>query len=837
MESTSQPAPSNVPAEYNAASITVLEGLEAVRKRPGMYIGDTFFRGLHHLVYEVVDNSVDEALAGFASRVDVFIHVDNSITVVDDGRGIPVGPHPSVPGMDTLDVVMTKLHAGGKFENSAYKVSGGLHGVGVSCVNALSELLKVEVQRNGKVYNQTYVRGVPQGAVKEVGVTDKRGTRVTFKPDATIFEVSEYDFDTLSGRLRELAFLNAGLHITITDERNAKSHDFKFDGGITSFVEFMNKGKQAFNEKVIFLKTEKDLVSLEIALQWNDGYDERVFTFANNINTPEGGSHLSGFKSALTRTVNAYAERNQLWKELKGELPTGEDAREGLAAVISVKLPNPQFEGQTKQKLGNSEIKGLVEQMVNEHLAQFFDENPNTAKKIVGKIGDAARARIAARKARETVRKGAFSGGGLPGKLSDCRSKKPELSEIFIVEGDSAGGSAKQGRDSEFQAILPLRGKILNVEKARIDKMLTSQEIVTLITALGTGVRAGNDDEGYKPDDVRYHRIILMTDADVDGSHIRTLLLTFFFRQMPELIERGYIYIAQPPLYKVTRNKKDIYLKDDDARSDFLLDIAAERASLELQSGELTGEALKKLLKKVTLYNKRLEKMALRKDKRVVDAIVQAAAFTPDMLKDISKTLADEDGEPISRAQAEFDKVQAYLEERYPDILDRMRVEMKDDPQHSSKKFVIKSEVNGSFRETVLDTDFLNGPEYRELTTLKDAFQAFGPAPYTMRIGDPKKSGDEVQRVTAHTYQEVLALAYDEAQKGLYIQRYKGLGEMNPEQLKETTMDPASRTLLQVKVKDLIEAQDIFTRLMGDDVDRRRQWIEKESVRVQNLDI
>ncbi|MCA3013299.1 MAG: DNA topoisomerase (ATP-hydrolyzing) subunit B [Myxococcaceae bacterium] len=837
MESTPQPAPATAPAEYNAASITVLEGLEAVRKRPGMYIGDTFFRGLHHLVYEVVDNSVDEALAGFASRVDVFIHVDNSITVVDDGRGIPVGPHPSVPGMDTLDVVMTKLHAGGKFENSAYKVSGGLHGVGVSCVNALSELLKVEVQRNGKVYNQTYARGVPQGQVREVGVTDKRGTRVTFKPDATIFEVSEYDFDTLSGRLRELAFLNAGLHITITDERSGKNHDFKFEGGITSFVEFMNKGKQAFNEKVIFFKTEKDLVSLEIALQWNDGYDERIFTFANNINTPEGGSHLSGFKAALTRTINAYAERNQLWKELKGELPTGEDAREGLAAVISVKLPNPQFEGQTKQKLGNSEIKGLVEQMVNEQLAQWLDENPNTAKKVVGKIGDAARARIAARKARETVRKGAFSGGGLPGKLSDCRSKKPELSELFIVEGDSAGGSAKQGRDSEFQAILPLRGKILNVEKARIDKMLTSQEIVTLITALGTGVRAGNDDEGYKPDDVRYHRIILMTDADVDGSHIRTLLLTFFFRQMPELLERGYIYIAQPPLYKVTRNKKDIYLKDDDARSDFLLDIAAERASLELQSGELTGEALKRLLKKVTLYNKRLEKMALRKDKRVVDAIVQAAAFTPEILKDTEKTVPDEDGDLVSRSQAEFDKVSGYLEARYPDILDRMRVEMKDDPQHSSKKFVIKSEVNGAFRETVLDTDFLNGPEYRELTTLKEAFQAFGPAPYTMRIGDPRRSGDEVQRVTAHTYQEVLSLAYDEAQKGLYIQRYKGLGEMNPEQLKETTMDPASRTLLQVKVKDVVEAQDIFTKLMGDDVDRRRQWIEKESVRVQNLDI
>ncbi|MER2563054.1 MAG: DNA topoisomerase (ATP-hydrolyzing) subunit B [Myxococcaceae bacterium] len=844
MESTSQPAttpaPSNAPAEYNAASITVLEGLEAVRKRPGMYIGDTFFRGLHHLVYEVVDNSVDEALAGFASRVDVFIHVDNSITVVDDGRGIPVGPHPTVPGMDTLDVVMTKLHAGGKFENSAYKVSGGLHGVGVSCVNALSELMKVEVQRGGKVYNQTYARGIPQGQVKEVGVTEKRGTRVTFKPDATIFEVHEYDFDTLSGRLRELAFLNAGLHIIITDERTGKVNDFKFDGGITSFVEFMNKGKQSFNDKVIFFKTEKDLVALEIAMQWNDGYDERIYTFANNINTPEGGTHLSGFKAALTRTINAYAERGQLWKDIK-EQPTGEDAREGLAAVISVKLPNPQFEGQTKQKLGNSEIKGLVEQMVNEQLAQWLDENPNQAKKIVGKIGDAARARIAARKARETVRKGAFSGGGLPGKLSDCRSKKPELSELFIVEGDSAGGSAKQGRDSEFQAILPLRGKILNVEKARLEKMLTSQEIVTLITALGTGVRAGNDTEGYKPDDVRYHRIILMTDADVDGSHIRTLLLTFFFRQMPELIEKGFIYIAQPPLYKVTVNKKDRYLKDEDVRSDFLLERAAERAALELSTGELTGDDLKKLLKKVTVYNKRLEKMALRKDKRVVDAIVQAAHFTPEILKDQNKTVKDDEGQLISQAQAEFFKVEEYLTERYPDIIDRMKVEMKDDPQHSSKKFVIKSDVNGAFRETVLDTDFLNSAEYRELVTLRESFQAFGPAPYTLRIGDPKKvkaeEGEELKRFTAHTYQEVLALAYDEAQKGLYIQRYKGLGEMNPEQLAETTMNPQTRTLLQVKVKDLVEAQDIFTKLMGDDVDRRRDWIEKESVRVVNLDI
>ncbi len=844
MDPTPQPPVSNVPAEYNSASITVLEGLEAVRKRPGMYIGDTFVRGLHHLVYEVVDNSVDEALAGFATRVDVFIHVDNSITVVDDGRGIPVGPHPTVIGMDTLDVVMTKLHAGGKFENSAYKVSGGLHGVGVSCVNALSELMKVEVQRGGKVYQQTYMKGVPQGPVRETGVTDKRGTRVTFKPDHTIFEVSEYDFETLSGRLRELAFLNAGLNIAITDERNDKHHDFKFEGGITSFVEFMNKGKQAFNDKVIFFKVEKDLVSLEIALQWNDSYDERIYTFANNINTPEGGSHLSGFKAALTRTINAYAERGQLFKDIK-EVPTGEDAREGLAAVISVKLPNPQFEGQTKQKLGNSEIKGLVEQMVNERLAQWLDENPSNAKKIIGKIGDAARARIAARKARETVRKGAFTGGGLPGKLADCRSKKPEESELFIVEGDSAGGSAKQGRDSHNQAILPLRGKILNVEKARLEKMLTSQEIVTLITALGTGVRAGNDTEGYKPDDVRYHRIILMTDADVDGSHIRTLLLTFFFRQMPELIEKGYIYIAQPPLYKVTRNKKDKYMKDDDARTDFLLDIAAERSVLELPTGDLNGETFKGLLKKVSRYNQRLNKMALRKDTRVVDAMVQAANFTPDMLKDSAPSVADEDGLLVPPAQLELDKMEAYLEQRAPDIIDRMVVERRDDPQHSSKKFVIKSEVNGSFRETVIDTDFLTSAEYRELLTLREAFQAFGQAPYTLRIGDPKKvkavdddgAPVEVKRFTANNYQEVLDLAFADAQKGLYIQRYKGLGEMNAEQLAETTMNPATRTLLQVKVKDLVDAQDIFTKLMGDDVERRRDWIETESRNATNLDI
>ena len=801
------------PAEYSAASITVLEGLEAVRKRPGMYIGDTASYGLHHLVYEVVDNSVDEALASFCTQVDVTIHVDNSITVSDDGRGIPVGPHPTVIGMDTVDVVMTKLHAGGKFENSAYKVSGGLHGVGVSCVNALSEWLHVEIQRSGKVYQQKYARGVPQQKVAEIGTTDKRGTKVSFKPDTTIFEVTEYNFDTLSQRLRELAFLNAGLRISINDERSGKSHDFKFDGGIVSFVEYLNKSKVPLNEKVVYFKAEKDNVGLEIALQWNDGYDERIFTFANNINTHEGGSHLSGFKAALTRTINSYAEKSQQWKDLK-ETPTGEDAREGLATVISVKLPNPQFEGQTKTKLGNSEIKGLVEQMVNEQFGIWLEENPSNAKKVVAKIGDATRARIAARKARETVRrKGVLDGASLPGKLADCQSKDPSESELYIVEGDSAGGSAKQGRDRRNQAILPLRGKILNVEKARFEKMLTSQEIVTLITALGTSI--GKED--YKPDEVRYHRIILMTDADVDGSHIRTLLLTFFYRQMPELIQNGYLYIAQPPLYKISRNKKDMYLKDDEAKNGFLLTIAGERTKLEVEGQPIASATLSGLLEKVITYEARLEKSALRRDARIIDALVQAADFT-------TETLMSKDD-----AQAQMDKVQDYLEARSPEVLDHIQVQRLDDPQHSSKKLIFKTEVNGSPRETVVDNAFLSSPEYRELLTLKEALKAFGTAPYELKIGDDS--------FTAHTYQEVLKLALDDAQKGLSIQRYKGLGEMNPEQLWETTMDPTRRTLLQVKVEDGVESDGIFSLLMGEEVEPRREFIEKNALLVTNLDI
>ncbi|HEX8697609.1 MAG TPA: DNA topoisomerase (ATP-hydrolyzing) subunit B [Myxococcaceae bacterium] len=803
------------PMEYGAESITKLEGREAVRKRPGMYIGDTMTYGLHKLVYEVVDNAVDEALAGYCTDIEVVIHVDGSLSVQDNGRGIPVGPHPDpkFKDKDTVDVVLTELHAGSKFGNGAYKVSGGLHGVGVTCVNFLSEWLKVRIQRNGKVYEQNYARGIATGKVQEVGTTDKRGTLVWFKPDNQVMEVSEFDFETLSQRLRELAFLNAGLHIVIRDERTNKDHDFKFDGGISSFVEFLNKSKQPLHDKPIFFKTEKEGVSLELAMQWNDGYDERIYTFANNINTHEGGSHLSGFKAALTRTVNSYAEKSGLWKDLK-ETPTGEDAREGLAAVISVKLPNPQFEGQTKTKLGNSEIKGLVEQMVNEQLATYLEENPINGKKVVAKIGDACRARIAARKARETVRrKGVLDGGSLPGKLADCQSRDPSESELYIVEGDSAGGSAKQGRDRRNQAILPLRGKILNVEKARFEKMLTSAEIITLITALGTGIGA----EDYDPEKARYHRIILMTDADVDGSHIRTLLLTFFFRQMRELLERGYLYIAQPPLYKVTRNKKDMYVKDERALNEYLLKIAAEHSRVVTPAGELGGSELKSLLERVITYEEKLEKQAKRRDARVVDALVQAARVTAD-------TLVDD-----ATLNAEVERMYSYFRTRMPDVLGRVKHERRDDPEHHTKKLVFHTEVNGSMRETVVDHAFLSSPEYLELVGLREVFTGMGRPPYTVKL--------EGGELTAYSVQEVLAAVRKDAQKGLGLQRYKGLGEMNPEQLWDTTMNPATRTLLQVQLKDAVESDEVFSLLMGEAVEPRREFIERNALDVQNLDI
>ncbi|WP_426756361.1 DNA topoisomerase (ATP-hydrolyzing) subunit B [Myxococcus sp. Y35] len=801
------------PVEYGTDSITKLEGREAVRKRPGMYIGDTVAYGLHKLVYEVVDNAVDESLAGHCTDIEVVIHVDGSLSVQDNGRGIPVGPHPKFPGKDTLEVVLTELHAGSKFGNGAYKVSGGLHGVGVTCVNFLSEWFKVRVQRNGKVYEQSYAQGLPDTPPREVGSTDKRGTYIAFKPDASVMELVEFNFETLSQRLRELAFLNAGLHISIRDERTNKEHDFKFDGGISSFVEYLNKSKQTLHDKPIAFKAEREGVTLEIAMQWNDGYDERIYTFANNINTHEGGSHLSGFKAALTRTLNSYAEKGGLWKDLK-ETPTGEDAREGLSAVISVKLTNPQFEGQTKTKLGNSEVKGLVEQMVNDQLGSFLEETPAVAKKVVAKIGDACRARLAARKARETVRrKGVLDGGGLPGKLADCQSRDPNESELYIVEGDSAGGSAKQGRDRRNQAILPLRGKILNVEKARFEKMLTSAEIVTLITALGTGIGA----EDYDPEKARYHRIILMTDADVDGSHIRTLLLTFFFRQMPELLQKGYLYIAQPPLYKVTRNKKDQYVKDEHALNEYLLKIASEHARVLTPEGELGGAELKALLEKVITYEERLEKQAKRRDARVVDALVQGARLS-------AETLTDEAAmeEAAKAAYATFER-------RMPDVLGRVRHELVQDPEHHTKKLVFHTDVNGAMRETVFDHAFLSSPEYVELAALRDAFASLGKPPFKVRV--------EAGEVTVFSVQEVLAAVRKDAQRGLGLQRYKGLGEMNPEQLWETTMNPATRTLLQVRVEDAVESDEIFSLLMGEAVEPRREFIERNALDVQNLDI
>src|SRR5437016_1577712 len=608
---------------YGAHSITVLNDSEHVRMRPAMYIGSTGELGLHHLVYEVVDNSVDEALAGFCDQVNVTIHIDESVTVVDNGRGIPVDQHES--GKSAAEVVLTVLHAGGKFENSAYKVSGGLHGVGVSVVNALSETLDLEIWRNGQVYQQSYERGRPTGVLEATGTTKRRGTKVTFKPDPQTFETTAFSFDTLAQRLRELAFLNGGVLITLDDERDGKSHKFHYEGGIVSFVQHLNKNKAAVNEKPIYMHGDKDGTDVEIALQWNDGYAETVYAFANNINTSEGGTHLSGFRSALTRTINHYGTKNNLAKDLK-EAVTGDDIREGLTAVISVKIPRPQFEGQTKTKLGNTEVKGIVEAIVNDKLGAYLEENPSVAKRIVGKTIDAARAREAARKARDLVRrKGAFDGGSLPGKLADCQERDPALSELYIVEGESAGGSAKQGRDRRFQAILPLKGKILNVEKARFDKMLASDEIKTMIAALGCGIGAEDFDIGK----LRYHRIIIMTDADVDGSHIRTLLLTFFYRQLPKVIEQGYIYIAQPPLFRVKRGKSETYIKDERELDGFLIRRAAEARIVKIPGTqvEISGADLEKLLQKMIAHQKLLQVVERRGHPReIVEALVGAGA-------------------------------------------------------------------------------------------------------------------------------------------------------------------------------------------------------------------
>ena len=799
-DETSNPTPDGT--GYGADAIKVLEGLEAVRVRPAMYIGSTGEAGLHHLVYEIVDNSVDEALAGHCDTVEVFIHIDNSVTVIDNGRGIPTGPHPSGLG-DTAEVVLTKLHAGGKFEKKAYQVSGGLHGVGVSVVNALSETLELEIWREGKTYRQSYQRGTPITPVTEEGPADRRGTKITFKPDGTIFETTVFSFDTLSQRLRELSFLNRGILITLTDERDGKSHDFRYEGGIASYVEHLNRNKEVVTAKPVEVNGTREGVIVEVAMQWNDGYAENIHSFANNINTHDGGSHLIGFKSALTRTLNTYATSKNLLKE--SEALQGEDSREGLCAVVSVKVPNPQFEGQTKGKLGNSEVKGLVESLVNEKLGAFLEENPSVARRIVQKCLDAARAREAARKARDlTRRKGALDGAGLPGKLAECQERNPELCELYLVEGDSAGGSAKQGRDRAFQAILPLRGKILNVEKARLDKTLAFEEIRNIIAALGTGV--GSDD--FDIAKLRYHRIILMCDADVDGSHIRTLLLTFFYRQMKELIERGHLFIAQPPLFKAKHGKSEKYLKDEHALDSYLLDRALEGKRVFLGDGrELDASRVRRFLEKLSGVSKVLARAERRGvSRKLADILVRNGA-----------------------REAAFFQNLAGLEAAIAP-LKAAGVSVNTEPiETGGFELSMEDTTVSPPRRSAVGAAFLQTSDYKALFSAFEEVKDLDHPPFEIRTED--------KTVKAADRDELVAALMGDGRKGLTIQRYKGLGEMNPEELWETTMDPKVRTLVQVRLEDDEVAENIFTTLMGDAVEPRRQFIEENALNVRNLDV
>jgi DNA gyrase subunit B len=795
-----------------------------------MYIGSTGPDGLHHLVYEVVDNSIDEALAGFCHEISVTIHEDNSVTVVDDGRGIPVDIHPTEQ-RSAAEVVLTTLHAGGKFNEESYKVSGGLHGVGVSVVNALSDRLEVEIKRDGKVWRQEFIRGIPVAPLEAIGTTDKTGTRVTFHPDPEIFPAIEFSFDTLSQRLRELSFLNAGVRIQIKDERSGKEHDFCYEGGIVSFVQHLNRSRTPLHDPPIFISGVRDFelrgkktpVTIELALQYNETYNESVFSFANNINTVEGGTHLIGFRTALTRTINRYLAA--LAKNGKGgeaESVTGDDVREGLTAVLSVKLPQPEFEGQTKTKLGTTEVRGLVETLVYEQLGAYLEEKPQVAKAIVAKVVDAARARAAARKARDLARrKGALSDYSLPGKLADCQERDPSKCELFIVEGDSAGGSAKQGRFRETQAILAIRGKILNVERARVDRMLSSQEIQALIAAIG----GGGIGEEFSVDRARYHKIIIMTDADVDGSHIRTLLLTFFYRQMRPLIERGFLYIAQPPLFKVKKGKSERYVKDELALQQHLLDLALRSTEIAGASGQapIPEAGVRQLLGHAAEYQRGLERLALRRvDERIVDAAVRSGAPTEADLHD---------------ADALRTRVAAVLEAA-------LRVDspngngdagtlawsVEPDPEHGASRLVAETRRAGVVLRTRIDTDFLRSPEHQRLAALWAQMAEIAAGPFRARGGE---AADEALATPVTLLARVLELG----RKGLAIQRYKGLGEMNPEQLADTTMDPAKRTLLQVKIEDAVEADDVFSTLMGEEVEPRREFIEKNALDVQNLDV
>jgi DNA gyrase subunit B len=796
------------PDVYDASKIKVLEGLEAVRKRPAMYIGATSALGLHHLVYEVVDNSVDEAQAGYCDHIEVVVHSDNSVTVVDNGRGIPVDMHPQ-EGKSAAEVVLTTLHSGGKFENDAYKVSGGLHGVGVSVVNALSERLMLEIWRDGATYQQEFERGKPATEFRRTGVSKRRGTKITFVPDPQIFEDLVFSHDTLAQRLRELAFLNRGLRIVLRDERAEKVREsaFHYEGGIIEFVQHLNKARQVLHAPPIYLEAGEDGVQLEIAMQWNDSYNETIYAFANSINTIEGGTHLVGFKAALTRTVNNYLAKANLGKDAKDMTLSGEDCREGLTAVIAVKIPKPQFEGQTKTKLGNSEVKGQVEALVNDRLGAWLEQHPQVARKIILKTVDAARAREAARRARElTRRKGALESGSLPGKLADCQERDPAQCELFLVEGDSAGGSAKQGRDRRFQAILPLRGKILNVERARFDKMLAHEEIRTLIAALGTGI--GEDE--FDVAKLRYGRILIMTDADVDGAHIRTLLLTFFYRQMRSLVEKGHIFIAQPPLYKVAKGKEELYLANDKELSAFVVRKAIENRSVSVPATgrAFAGKELLHLLNALIEWDHHLgavERLGVGRD--VAEAILDCGLF--------------------DRADFETkDKLEA-LSARV-EALGHQVLSTDRDEEHGLFELELREVARGQ-REVRVNLEMAQAVEMRQLRRLLPQVSQVSPPPIVVT----QKEG-EVSLASKETF---LRHLMDDGKKGLVIQRYKGLGEMNPEQLWETTMDPARRSVLQVRVEDSAEADMLFSVLMGDAVEPRRLFIEENALDVKNLDI
>jgi DNA gyrase subunit B len=795
---------------YDSSSIKVLEGLEAVRLRPAMYIGSTGVSGLHHLVYEVVDNSVDEALAGHATHIEVTIHIDNSVTVVDDGRGIPVDMHEE--GVSAAEVVLTKLHAGGKFDSNSYKVSGGLHGVGVSCVNALAEFFRLEIWRDKSTWEQEYVRGVPKAPLQRTGKAgNKTGTKITFRPDFTIMDPGAFNFDTLAQRLRELAFLNKGLKITLTDEREdpVKSHEFHYSGGIAEFIKHLNRGKNTLHDKPIHFESERDvpngILTMEVALQYNDSYSETIFSFANNINTVDGGTHMSGFRSALTRTINAAGQAAGLFKDVKENL-SGDDVREGLTAVVSVKLPQPQFEGQTKGKL-NSDIAGKVTEFVNDKLAEYFDKNPAVMKRIVGKAIEAARAREAARKARDlTRRKGALDSGGLPGKLADCQEKDPERCEVYLVEGESAGGTAKGGRDRRYQAILPLRGKILNVEKARYDKMLGHEEIRAMITAIGTGI--GKDD--FNAAKLRYNKIIIMTDADVDGSHIRTLLLTFFFRHMQELITRGHVFVAQPPLYRIKKGKSEKYIKDDREFTAEILRRAMENISVEYGSPEVTkiekGELRSFLMSLDELQTVWRQSERRLRDSRVVEVLTNSL-YKIDSKADFAEK---------ANVQPVFEALKAL----------KLPVELKLDEEHSVWEIRYRDSTQA---ERVIGVELAQQPEFKKLRVVAKQIARHNQPPFT--------AVNDGHREVLNGWRELLNYVKAEGTRDAQIQRYKGLGEMNAEQLWETTMNPDKRTLLQVRLEDLVECEEIFSTLMGDDVESRRRFIETNALDVRNLDV